>query len=320
MFEFIGVCVVAFVVWRIAKKLIFGGLNKTLSRAVTFAIKHDVPHSFAVNIIKKPSVMREARVILKNNKPEFSTLDVYEQYGLAIVMLYQGARAESGGDYYEGDDGSKAFADTKALAVELGVPSDSFQSLFVNNIDELKELAYEIDKPGELHHNTSFETRMAVAVSVFYNASQKKRKGENNETTTEKVVMFLRPQIDSLEGRGLRTHVNDVTFAYVLVVATHMTKKPMDFSDLKKMVREIFYKYEHIALIENAYEIVNSAPEEFLDKCRELTPLVSKEIEKGKGEFYEKYTEKALREIDEMFSCGLDYDPRKEKKTSFMDV
>lgn len=320
MFEFIGICVVAFVVWRLVRRLIFGGMNKTLSRAVSFAIKQDVPHSFAVNIIKKPSVIREARGILKNNKTEFSTLDAYEQYGLAIVMLYQGARAELGGDYYEGDDGTKALADTKALAVELGVPIESFQTLFVNNIDELKELAYEIDKPGEPHHNTSFETRMAVAVSVFYNANEKKQKVDDNETTIEKVVMFLRPQIDSLEGRGLSTHVNDITFAYVLVVATHMTKKPMSFSDLKKMVREIFYKYEHIALIENAYEIVSSAPEEFLDKCRELTPLVSKEIEKGKGEFYEKYTEKALRGIDEMFDCDLDYDPRNAKKTSFMDV
>lgn len=320
MFEFIGVCVVTYVVWCIAKRLIFGGISKTLSRAAIFAVGYNVPDSFAVNIIKNPSVMREALKVLKENKPAVSTLDVYEQYGLAIVMLYEGAKTEAGGDYYEADDDSKGFSDTKALAIELGVPSDSFDNIFINNIEVLKEFAYKIDKPGEPHHNTSFETRMAVSVSVFYNASQKKQKGKNNETTTEKVVMFLRPQIDSLEGRGLSTHVNDITFAYVLVVATHMTKKPINFSDLKKMVREIFYKYEHVALIENAYEIVNSAPEEFLDKCRELTPLVSNEIEKGKGEFYEKYTEKALREIDEMFNCDLDYDPRSVKKTSFMDV
>ena len=173
MFEFIGVCVVAYVVWRIAKRLIFGGISKTLSRAAIFAVGYNVPDSFAVNIIKNPSVMREALKVLKENKPAVSTLDVYEQYGLTIVMLYEGAKTEAGGDYYEADDDSKSFSDTKALAIELGVPSSSFDNIFINNIEVLKEFAYEIDKPGEPHHNASFETRMAVAVSILYKSSLK---------------------------------------------------------------------------------------------------------------------------------------------------
>jgi hypothetical protein len=97
VFEFIGVCVVTYVVWCIAKRLIFGGISKTLSRAAIFAVGYNVPDSFAVNIIKNPRVMREALKVLKENKPAVSTLDVYEQYGLAIVMLYEGAKTEAGG-------------------------------------------------------------------------------------------------------------------------------------------------------------------------------------------------------------------------------
>jgi hypothetical protein len=37
----------------------------------------------------------------------------------------------------------------------------------------LKEFACQIDKPGEPHHNASFETRMAVAVSALYKSSLK---------------------------------------------------------------------------------------------------------------------------------------------------
>lgn len=229
MFEFIGICVVAYVAWRIVKKLPMGIVNYTLSKAVAFAIKHDVPQSFASAVVKNPDIMKSELSALKETNPEVSSLDVYQQYGLTIVKLH-------------------------------------------------------------LH------------------------------SVTDKVVMFFRPQIDKLESEGLATHVNDVTFVYVWAVTKSMSNKDLDLLDLKHMVREIFYKSEHTPLIENAYGLVMYNQANFYEKCQAIAPLVRAEIECHAGEFYEKYTRRALIEIEEMFERDDDYDPRTAKRIDLLDL
>lgn len=170
MFEFIGICFVIFVVWRIAKRILSSGINKTLRKAVSFAVEHGTPRDFASKIINNRSVMSEALNSLKSSKPSVSSLDVYQQYGLAIIMMYEGVKEEA---RVENDDGYRDYLETKNIAIEMGVPSEKFDDIFINNIEALKEFALQIDKPGEPHHNASFEVRMAVAVSMFYKLKQK---------------------------------------------------------------------------------------------------------------------------------------------------
>ncbi|MGE8408892.1 MAG: hypothetical protein ACN6QH_17865 [Pseudomonas sp.] len=172
MFEIIGVCVACLIIWRLIKKILDIVSRKTLTNAVRYAIKQDVPYSFAVNLVNNPRIMIECRKALRG-KTGFSELDAHEQYGLAIVMAFEGAKQESNTDYYDGKDSSVAYEDTMALAIELGVPSRLFEQIFVNNIDNIREFAFQIDQPGEPHHGSSFETRMAVATNTLYRASLK---------------------------------------------------------------------------------------------------------------------------------------------------
>ncbi|WP_143515169.1 hypothetical protein [Pseudomonas putida] len=172
MFEFIGICFVIFVAWRVAKRVLSLGVNKTLRRAVDFAVEHGVPRDFAVTIISNRSIMNEALNSLKGTKPSVSSLDVYQQYGLAIIMMHEGVKEEAP---VENDDGHRDYIETKRIAVGMGVPSEKFDEIFTSNIDALREFAFQIDKPGEPHYNASFEVRMAVAVSMFYKMNQKAR-------------------------------------------------------------------------------------------------------------------------------------------------
>ncbi len=172
MFEFIGICFVIFVVWRVAKRVCSSAVSKTLRRAVDFAVEHGVPRNFATTIINNRSTMNEALNSLKGTKPSVSSLDIYQQYGLAIIMMHEGVKEEA---RVENDDGYRDYLETKRIAVEMGVPSEKFDEIFTSNIEALREFAFQIDKPGEPHYNASFEIRMAVAVSIFYKMNQKSR-------------------------------------------------------------------------------------------------------------------------------------------------
>lgn len=172
MFEFIGICFVIFVVWRVAKRVFSLGVNKTLRRTVDFAVEHGVPRNFAATIINNRNIMNEALSSLKGAKPSVSSLDVYQQYGLAIIMMHEGVKEEA---RVENDDGYKDYLETKGITIGMGVPSERFDEIFTSNIEALREFAFQIDKPGEPHYNASFEVRMAVAVSMFYKMNRKAR-------------------------------------------------------------------------------------------------------------------------------------------------
>lgn len=244
MFELIGICVVVYLVWRIAKRVSSTAVRKTLSEAIIYANKQGVPRDFSVAVTETPNALREARKILKENNPDVATLDVYQQYGLAITMLYE--------------------------------------------------------------RNQERESAQKLPI-------------------VKKVIKdFLQPQIDRLHSQGLRTHMNDVVLAYILTMATAVTKSAgtnsINFAELKEIAASIFPTPEHLALIENAFDTINFNPNEFIEKCNALTPIIMDEVKNNKGEYYEKYTKKAIAEIDDMFNRSIDYDPRKVKKHNFLDV
>ncbi len=118
--------------------------------------------------------------------------------------------------------------------------------------------------------------------------------------------------------------MNDVVLAYILTMATAVTKSAgtnsINFAELKEIAASIFPTAEHLALIENAFDTINFNPNEFIEKCNALTPIIMDEVKNNKGEYYEKYTKKAIAEIDDMFNRSIDYDPRKVKKHNFLDV
>jgi hypothetical protein len=59
-------------------------------------------------------------------------------------------------------------ADIRALCGELGVPSADYNRIIINQMDRAKELALKIGQPGEAHHASPWNTRLALAISALY--------------------------------------------------------------------------------------------------------------------------------------------------------
>lgn len=66
------------------------------------------------------------------------------------------------------EQNSKNGADIRALCVELGVPSESYNRIIINHMDRAKELAVKYGQPGKEHHDTPWNTRLAHAIYSIY--------------------------------------------------------------------------------------------------------------------------------------------------------
>lgn len=89
MFELIGIVVTALVVWVIAKKVFLTGVGTTLKKAVEHAVSEGVPREYADEAIAQGyDKLSETRKVLAKANPSFSALDVYQQYGNAIIVRY----------------------------------------------------------------------------------------------------------------------------------------------------------------------------------------------------------------------------------------
>lgn len=92
MLELIGMAFVAWIVWTIGKSSVGGLIKGTLLRAAVYAENTGVPRDFTKDLIEYPDIVKQARRELASGDSGFAALDVYEQYGKAIVHLYSKAR------------------------------------------------------------------------------------------------------------------------------------------------------------------------------------------------------------------------------------
>lgn len=92
MFELIGMAVVLWIVWGIGKSIVGGSIRGTLFRARDYAENVGVPPDFSKELIEYPDILKQARRELASGDRDFAALDVFEQYGKAIVHLHSKAR------------------------------------------------------------------------------------------------------------------------------------------------------------------------------------------------------------------------------------
>ena len=59
-------------------------------------------------------------------------------------------------------------ADIRALCAELGVPADAYNRVVIGQMHRAKDMALKIGQPGELHHASPWNTRLALAISAIY--------------------------------------------------------------------------------------------------------------------------------------------------------
>lgn len=89
---FILVAAIVLGIWTIGKSIVGGLIGGTLLRAAVYAENSGVPRDFIDEIIEFPDIVKHARRELASGDRNFAALDVYEQYGKAIVHLNVKAR------------------------------------------------------------------------------------------------------------------------------------------------------------------------------------------------------------------------------------
>lgn len=240
MFELIGMAVVAWVVWVIAKSIFRGAVRGQMMRTSDFAMTLGVPAGFAMEMSKDHDTLKIVREKLAANNNDFKALDVYKQFGYAIHAVYQASMA----------------------------PSES----------ELSAIK-------------------------------------------DKVKSLLKPQLTILKCENVNICINHISYAYIYTLAVALSEKELDLSFVRQVLKELLPEGEHDFVINNAFQVAEGDIE-FADNCKDLLPVVQKEIAQGKGEYFVKQIRKANKEIDAMFSddFDFDYDPSKVTRKSLLEV
>ena len=57
------------------------------------------------------------------------------------------------------------------LCGELGVPEKAFYQIVVNQMDRAKDIALKLSQPGEPHHASPLNTRLAIAIARIYHSN-----------------------------------------------------------------------------------------------------------------------------------------------------
>lgn len=88
-------------------------------------------------------------------------------------------------------------ADIRALCSELGVPSNSYNRIVVNQMERAKDLALRIGRPGAPHHASPWNTRLAIAIATIH-----REQSEAAGVNADDVFQALLADID----KYLKTH------------------------------------------------------------------------------------------------------------------
>jgi hypothetical protein len=88
MFEFIGMAVIAWIVWLVGKAILVGSIKHTMLRACDYAENIGIPREFSNAMVGRPEILKQARRALANGNRDFAEMDAFEQYGQVIASLY----------------------------------------------------------------------------------------------------------------------------------------------------------------------------------------------------------------------------------------
>jgi|GEM_PF-4522653 len=197
-------------------------------------------------------------------------------------------------------------------AVGKGVPSD-FAIKMIDDRCNIKEIVQQLGKLDPAFKTKDVYEQYGLAiVDIYKDAHQNNPPNGDTLPVAKKIKEIITPQIVALENSGYRVHIDDVTYMYVTALAFTIEKKPYSLDQIKELIKYTFPVESHSFSINDAHYFAG-ASSSFSKNCGALMPLAAKEIEAGKGQFYLKYTEKILEEIEKMLCSSGDFDPTKVK-------
>lgn len=174
MFEIIGLVTTLVLVVVIGKTIYRFLIKRNLRKAAMVARKLGVPEAFILESFKYLDDIKDAMVQLGQLDDRFDEKPVFIQFGESIALNYEG-QLKGYVPRYPGyfEDGAEDFDEVINISVSLGVPRHLVGDLYVENHSGLNEFAAQIDSPGSIHHNASFEERLAVSISTLYRSQNR---------------------------------------------------------------------------------------------------------------------------------------------------
>lgn len=202
-------------------------------------------------------------------------------------------------------------------AISLGVPA-GFAAEMSKEFDTLKGVRDHLAENNRDFKALDVYKQFGHAIHAIYIASIAPNESEAT-AIKEKVKSFLKPQIAVLKSENANVCFNQVSYAYIHALATTVSNKALNLEFVRQVLKEILPEEEHGFVIDNAFQVA-AGDREFADYCKDLLPVVQKEIEQGKGEYLVKHVRKLNEDIESMFSEDFDFDPTKISRKSLLEV
>jgi hypothetical protein len=206
---------------------------------------------------------------------------------------------------------------TSDYAISLGVPA-GFVAEMNKEFDTVKGVRDHLAKNNRDFKALDVYKQFGHAIHSVYIASITPDESES-AAIKEKVKSFLKPQISVLKSENANICLNQVSYAYIYALATVVSNKVLDLGFVRQVLKEMLPEEEYRFAIDNAFQVAGG-DSEFADNCKDLLPVVQKEIEQGRGEYLVKHVRRLNKDIEAMFSEDSDFDPTKISRKSLLEV
>lgn len=200
-------------------------------------------------------------------------------------------------------------------AVDLGVPRD-FAKFCIENINIIKMHRSELARNNNEFKMLDVYLQNAFAIKQIYDKSRTISKEEEKYLKIE-IVNLLKPQFDKLKNEGFSIYLNSAAYAYVYALGTAISEKIIELELVRDIFNDLLPEDDHSFTISNSFQVI-ARSSDFDEYCRDLLPIVLKEIESKSFTYIYKQIKKCNKTIEMM--SENDFDPREISRKDIINV
>ena len=188
-------------------------------------------------------------------------------------------------------------------AVDLGVPRE-FAKFCIEDINFIKMHRSELSRDNDEFKMLDVYLQNAFAIKQIYDKSRTISKDEEKNLKIE-VVNLLKPQFDKLHNEGFSIYLNSASYAYVYALCTAISEKIIELELVRDIFNDLLPEDDHSFNISNSFQVI-ARSSDFDEYCRDLLPIVLKEIESKNYTYIYKQIKKCNKTIEMMNETVFD--------------